>query len=73
MQHLPFRWDAFYTDTYIPYRRSAPIPPEHLKISERSLSNNWIVVLKDGTYLMRNESLEQTKQQLDQLPPFDLR
>jgi hypothetical protein len=62
-----------YTDTYIPYRGSAPVPSGRLKISERSLSNNWTVVLKDGTYLMRKKFLEQTKHELDQSPPFDLR
>ncbi len=56
----------YFEDDYLPYGSSRPIPPERLKISDRSLADYWIILLQDGTQLMRHDFLDRTEQMLNE-------
>lgn len=64
--------ELYYTDAYIPYRGVKPVPQERLKISENSLAIDSMIILEDGTYLLRKEFFEQTRSRLDQQSPINL-
>src|SRR5579862_1458370 len=55
----------FFEDGYLPYNGAGPIPDERFKISARSLALDESMVLKDGTYLVRQTDFERHKKFLD--------
>jgi hypothetical protein len=48
----------WYTDDFLPYKASGPIPPERMKISQNF--GVYTIQLDDGTRMIRKSVYEQT-------------